>query len=132
MRFIKKWGFLFAVTLIFLVSLGYIVFLVGLIITGEKAQGIVIHKTFDEQRSNITVEYQVDGETYSFKRLYGRNIMLRVNDNVSVFYPKDNPEKGYISKDLGVVPFICVVSGIMIYLLRPKRENDYKKLKADH
>lgn len=126
MRFIKKWGFLIVATLVFLVSFGYIVSIVGLIITGEKTQGIVTHKTFDKKRSNITVEYQVDEETYSFKRLYGRNIKLSVNENVSVFYPEDNPEKGYISKDLGVVPFICVVSGIMIYLLRPKKENDYK------
>ena len=122
MNFIKQKGFFIAFVLVFLLSLGYMASIFILILIGGKTQGIVTHKTFDKKRANVTVEYQVDGNDYSFKRLYGRNVLLSVDKKVTVFYPKDDPAKGKIINDLSIVPFICLVSGFVAYVMRPEKK----------
>ena len=121
-EFFKTKGLLIAFALLFALCFGYIVFMLVLMVTGSKAEGVVISNTFDRKKSNVTVEYQVDGESYTFKHMYGRNAGLKVGKKVMVYYPDGKPEKGHIVKDMGVAPFVCIVSGLMVFVLIKKKK----------
>ena len=117
--FFKKHGILLFCLLFFLYSAGFTVYFLFLVLTGGSAKGQVTHRTQDSKKSNITIEYQVDGSNYSMKKRYGRNTGLTVGDDVNVFFMEDKPEKGYITKDCTASVFIAIVSGaLMVVVLK--------------
>ena len=126
-EFLKKNGILLFCLLFFIYSAGFTVYFLFIIFTGGSAKGQVTHRTQDSKKSNITIEYQVDGQNYSMKKRYGRNTSLTVGKDVKVFFKENKPENGYILKDCTSTVFIAVVSGtLMAVVLKAgkKKNND--------
>ena len=122
-EFLKKHGILLSSAIVFLLTFAISVILVFTMLTGGAAKGKVAHLTMDSKRANATIEYEVNGEEYTFKRAYGRNSGLRAGKEVTVYYAKKYPSDGFIIKDCTLIWFIAGVSGVLtIILIKPRRK----------
>lgn len=122
-EFLKKRGILLSCAIVFLLTFASSAILIFTMLTGGTAKGKVAHLTQDSKRANATIEYEINGREYTFKRAYGRNSGLRAGKEVTVYYAEKDPSDGYIIKDCTLTWFIAGVSGLLtIIQIKPRKK----------
>lgn len=122
-EFLKKLGIQLSCAIVFLLTFAISAAMIFTMLTGGKAKGKITHLTQDSKKANATIEYEVSGEEYTFKRAYGRSPSLIVGKEVTVYYPEKDPSDGFMIKDCTLTWFIAVVSGLLTFILiKPRRK----------
>lgn len=88
----------------------------------KTAKGIiteVLEENSEKNYSEVQFSYQVDEKEYNAKakiKLYSK----KIGDNIKVYYPKNNPEKGEVRKEefaSTTISFLAIIFLILALLL---------------